>query len=252
MGEMLACRYARAVPDDPVADQTIGQDAENRQHLFRPLRVHGDALIVLVVCTLVATAARLVVPILHQGSSAFSVQMDVKPFVTASRILIVVTGLVFLAWFRRARINAGGGSYYQRFAPGWTFWGWIVPVVNLWIPLLVMEDIWQASFSRRPRGWVAWLPMLWWTSWIVSEALLVLNRGAVVALGIWSSVPAGSYGPHLPGSWPGFCVFAVAGLTLIAIVQGVSHGPLSRPSAPVRPEVSTAGSQASADMEPRV
>jgi len=214
--------------------------------------VHGDALIVLVACTLVATAARLVVPILHQGSSAFSVQMDVKPFVTASRILIVVTGLVFLAWFRRARINAGGGSYYQRFAPGWTFWGWIVPVVNLWIPLLVMEDIWQASFSRRPRGWVAWLPMLWWTSWIVSEALLVLNRGAVVALGTWSSVPAGSYGPHLPGSWPGFCVFAVAGLTLIAIVQGVSHGPLSRPSAPVRPEVSTAGSQASADMEPRV
>jgi len=197
--------------------------------------------------TVVATAARLVVPMLDRDAPAFSAQMDVKPFVVASRILIVVTGLAFLAWFRGARINAEGRGWHQRFARSWTLWGWIVPIVNLWIPLQVMDDIWQASFPRRPRGWVAWLPMLWWTSWVLSEALLVLNWGAVVALRIWTSQPAGSvpaasYGPHLPDSWPGFCVFAVAGLTLIAIVRTISHGPRGAPAAPMRPKPAPPGS----------
>jgi hypothetical protein len=67
-----------------------------------------------------------------------------------------------------------------------------------------------------------------------------------VALGIWTShtsdsVRAVNYGPHLPDSWPGFFVFAVAGLTLIAIVRTVSRGPLGTPGAPIRPEASTIG-----------
>jgi hypothetical protein len=229
------------------AGQVVAEDTENQQHEFRPLRARADVLIVLLAGTVVAVAARLVVPMLDRNAPAFSVEMDVKPFVVASRILIVVTGVAFVAWFRGARINAEGRGWHQRFARAWTFWGWIVPVVNLWIPLQIMDDIWQVSFLRRPRGWIAWLPMVWWTSWVLSEALLVLNRGAVVALDIWTSPPAnsaGSYGPHLPDSWPGFCVFAVAGLSLIAIVRTVSRGPLGAPIAPIapiQPEFSAAG-----------
>ena len=231
---------------DPAAGQAIGEDTQNRQHEFRPLRPRAGALIVLLAGTVVATAARLVVPMLDPDSSAFSVEIDVRPFVVASRILMLVTAIVFLAWFRGARINAEGRGWHQRLARGWTFWGWIVPVVNLWIPLQVMDDIWQASFPRRPRGWVAWLPMLWWTCWVLSEALVMLGGGAVMALEIWTSQPADSgpapsYGPHLPDSWPSFCVFAVAGLALIVIVRTVSRGPLGAPIAPMRPEVSAAG-----------
>lgn len=230
----------------PAAGPVIGEDAEILPRGFQPLNVRADTLIVLLAGTVAAVACRLVVPMLDRGDPAYRAGMDVRPFVGASRVLIVVTGLAFLVWFRRARINAEGRGRYQRFARAWTFWGWIVPVVNLWIPLQVMDDIWQASFPRRPRGWIAWLPTLWWTSWVLSEALLTLNRGAVVALEIWTaqppdSVPAASFGPHLPGSWPGFCVFAVAGLTLIAIVRTVSHGPLGAPIASMRPEVSTTG-----------
>lgn len=139
---------------DPAADLALGEDTQERARDLRPLRARGDALIVLLAGTVVATAARLVVPMLDRDAPAFSVQMDVRPFVVASRILIGVTGLAFLAWFRRARINAEGRGWHQRFARGWTLWGWIVPVVSLWIPLQVMDDIWQASFrAGRAAGW---------------------------------------------------------------------------------------------------
>jgi hypothetical protein len=150
---ILTCRYARAVQDDPAAGRAIGLDAENRQHEFRSLGPRADVLIVLLAATVVATAIRLVVPMLDPDSPAISVELDVRPFVVASRILMLFTAIAFLAWFRGARINAEGSGWHQRFARGWTFWGWIVPVVNLWIPLRVMDDIWQASFPRRPRGW---------------------------------------------------------------------------------------------------
>ncbi|MEI5007743.1 DUF4328 domain-containing protein [Streptomyces sp. PmtA] len=83
----------------------------------------------------------------------------------------VACGVVFILWFRRARINA------EVFAPdrhslvrGWAVWGWIVPVVNLWIPRRVALDIWSASapgahLGPAPRQSNR-LVNAWWTAWI--------------------------------------------------------------------------------------
>lgn len=236
------CRYDRAVRADLAAGQAADDETGHAAGGFRPLRARGDVLVVLLAGTLLASAARLVVAALDQGAPASRLLMDERPFVVASRVLIAITVPAFLVWFRRARINAGDRGWHQRFSRGWTFWGWIVPVANLWIPLQVMDDIWQASLPRRRPGWVAWLPAAWWTSWVLSQAL-ALNRGAAVVLGIWAaqppdSAPTASYRAHLPDNWPSFCVLAVAGLTLTAIIRTVSRGPLA---APARSEVSTAG-----------
>lgn len=39
-------------------------------------------------------------------------------------------------------------------ARGWTFWGWIVPIVNLWFPFQLMGDIphWRAGPPAERRG----------------------------------------------------------------------------------------------------
>src|SRR5258708_7326175 len=44
-------------------------------------------------------------------------------------------------------------------------------------------------------------------------------------------LPSGhtAYGPHLPDSWPSFCLFAVAGLTSIVLVHAISLGNLGAP-----------------------
>ncbi|MFI1472312.1 DUF4328 domain-containing protein [Streptomyces wuyuanensis] len=85
----------------------------------------------------------------------------------------VACGVVFIVWFRRARINA------EVFAPdghsvsrGWAVWGWLVPVVNLVVPRRIALDIWSAStpgahLGPAPRQ-SSGLVNAWWTLWVVS------------------------------------------------------------------------------------
>jgi hypothetical protein len=81
---------------------------------------------------------------------------------------LIATCVVFLVWFHRARVNA------EVFAPeyhakkrGWTFWGWICPVVNLWFPRRIALDIWNASAAENRRG--AALLNWWWALWLMTE-----------------------------------------------------------------------------------
>jgi hypothetical protein len=90
---------------------------------------------------------------------------------------MLAAAVAFVVWFRRSRINAGSfdaGS--QRMGPGWAVGGWLVPVVNLWFPKKIANDIWDASLppgadrtpgAREPRG----LLNGWWTLWILTMVL---------------------------------------------------------------------------------
>lgn len=80
---------------------------------------------------------------------------------------LVAAIVVYLIWFQRVRVNA------EVFNPlghstsrGWVFWGWFVPVLNLWRPRRVMLDIWDASGPHGGRGSHG-LVNGWWTAWVV-------------------------------------------------------------------------------------
>lgn len=105
----------------------------------------------------------------------------------ATMSTFVACGVVFILWFRRARINA------EVFAPdghslvrGWAVWGWLVPVVNLWIPRRVALDIWSASTTGAHLGQAprqsSGLVNAWWTLWVVSTV--------PTALATWSHAKA--------------------------------------------------------------
>ncbi|MEV6106372.1 DUF4328 domain-containing protein [Streptomyces sp. NPDC051940] len=69
-------------------------------------------------------------------------------------LLHVVAGVVFLFWFARVRRNAGilHPAAPHRHSPGAAIGGWFVPVLNLWLPKRVTDDIWRAgrpTVSRR-------------------------------------------------------------------------------------------------------
>lgn len=90
----------------------------------------------------------------------------------------------FLTWLWRARVNA------ERICPakhrrseGWTIGSWFVPVVNLWFPRQVVDDIWRTSRPGVPADTYrvdglehSPLVRAWWYAILANAAVLVLLR----------------------------------------------------------------------------
>lgn len=88
-------------------------------------------------------------------------------------LAVVATGVVFLVWFHRVRLNAEVfDPQGQRLKRGWTVWGWFVPFAMLVIPRRIAGDIWDASTPIGPDGThepVSYKTLnVWWAAWIIS------------------------------------------------------------------------------------
>jgi Domain of unknown function (DUF4328)/Protein of unknown function (DUF2510) len=93
-------------------------------------------------------------------------------------VLVVATGIIFIIWLWRAAKNAQFlGRTSARFGPGWSIGGWFIPLANLVIPVLIVQDLWRATTPGTPPGssWrgergsalVGW----WWALLILGGAL---------------------------------------------------------------------------------
>jgi eukaryotic-like serine/threonine-protein kinase len=85
-------------------------------------------------------------------------------------LLIMVLAVLWVCWFRRMRQNA------ESFAPGRIRYGtglaagsWFIPVVNLFMPKQIANDIWTAT-TGRPAGAGRWLVHAWWWLWLAQLA----------------------------------------------------------------------------------
>ncbi|MDA7888799.1 DUF4328 domain-containing protein, partial [Akkermansiaceae bacterium] len=66
--------------------------------------------------------------------------------------MFVVTGIVFLAWVRRANINSRGfGAANMNFSPGWSIGFYFIPILNLFKPFQAMKEI--LFVSRDAKRW---------------------------------------------------------------------------------------------------
>lgn len=89
-------------------------------------------------------------------------------------LLTVAAGIMFLFWLWRARINSEllFGPAEHRLARGWTIGGWFCPVVNLWFPYQLVDDVHRTS-TRRSGGVV----LAWWLLFLGDMVLgQVLSR----------------------------------------------------------------------------
>jgi hypothetical protein len=188
---------------------------------FLPLRGLANVLTVLLAVVIAVIASRLSIQLLGLGSAQWRRSFIGFRLDDAADITMFVLGILFVVWFRRARINAEVHDYWQRRARGWTFWGWIVPIVSLWIPFQIMGDIWRAGLPEQQRRKTAWLPALWWICWLLSG----LSFGAEKMSA--TSDPA----PHIAANTnsASLAFLALAGAMLIAIIQIVSDGPVGSP-----------------------
>jgi hypothetical protein len=82
----------------------------------------------------------------------------------------------FLVWIFRAASNVHGMGADVSFDPPWAV-GWLImPVVNVWMAFVVIEEIWRASVDAH--DWhtrhAPWLVIYWWTAWVAACLLAVL------------------------------------------------------------------------------
>ena len=131
----------------------------------------------------IALANRIaVVRDLRAGELANIVQRaeDADDYVSAASSLFllvqVVITVLFIIWmFRAAKNHEALGRTNTRFGPGWAIGGWFIPIANLVLPVLIVQDLWRGGDASRPRDvatWRnargSWLVGCWWTAWVLS------------------------------------------------------------------------------------
>jgi hypothetical protein len=110
----------------------------------------------------------------------------------------LVAGVLFIAWMSQARHNADviTSRHQHRYTNMWVFVGWLIPFANLFIPYVVMQDIWRGSdrtqpmvgLQKRPKSG---LVTAWWITYIGSNALgVVAGRSAVEDMALLDTVSA--------------------------------------------------------------
>lgn len=87
----------------------------------------------------------------------------------------VVMSVVFIVWMSRARANAELISARpHRLSRGMATGGWFIPIANLWISRIALEDVWMASApsaeERQPR-----LVRAWWAVMLSSLAVYIVG-----------------------------------------------------------------------------
>ncbi len=94
-------------------------------------------------------------------------------------VLLVVTMVVFIMWFRRAYYNVHEFALSPpRFSEGWAAGAWFVPILSLFRPVQIMRELWLETTAylrtRSPiitKRDIQTIITLWWVPWIVANIL---------------------------------------------------------------------------------
>jgi hypothetical protein len=102
---------------------------------------------------------------------------------TASNVYVVavlIAGVGFMAWLSRAYRNLPRRGFADlRFGPGWAIGAWFVPILNLFRPKQIANDVWRGSDGSPERdSLVSWrerrvAPLVhWWWGCLIFGSVL--------------------------------------------------------------------------------
>ncbi|MGI8329950.1 DUF4328 domain-containing protein [Actinomadura scrupuli] len=118
------------------------------------------------------------------GTDKVAYRAHIAPYEFASEVKLygyLLAAAVFVCWLFRARLNAEIiRDYPHRWGRSWLVLGWIVPLLNFWIPRQVVGDVWRASDSAgldRPAGRRPWPVYAWWIPWLLNIPLGAMVGG---------------------------------------------------------------------------
>jgi hypothetical protein len=106
------------------------------------------------------------------------VQNDLRQLIITIVHLIayIISGILFIMWFRRAYFNLHTKLKYLNFSEGWAAGAWFVPFVNLGRPYRIMKELYTETKTliQDENPLVAQdlkhsYVVVWWTLWLVSS-----------------------------------------------------------------------------------
>jgi hypothetical protein len=147
--------------------------------------------------------------------------------VWVSLLVLVGSVTVFLVWLWRARVNSERLSGVRhRMGRGWTIGAWFCPIVNLWFPRRIVDDIWRASRPGVPADQLQIDPLplsplvrAWWLLLIGNYLMQYVVSGQVDP----SDVTVGYFETIAVYSTISAGVMLVAGALLIRIVRQITE-----------------------------
>jgi hypothetical protein len=166
---------------------------------------------------------------------------------TMQLIVLAVTGLTFLVWLHRARVNVRAlGVRRLAYRREWTVLAFLVPFLNAFRPYQVVREIWRASdpSTGDPMAWkrvrAPATLAVWWGLFV---AYFVLEGISVGILGI-STSPARIGLAHAAGLLADLCAALSASFAYFVVV-GISEAQHAKRAAYGR------GRQSEAPFDPR-
>jgi hypothetical protein len=143
-----------------------GSDTVQRRAIddFKPLRIRSLlatrwlSFNVMILLVSLALAVWHLTLLRDDGSNFNAVAASSDRIALAALILIIVYligAVIFLFWFHRAYANLDALGARRRHGKGWSIGGWFVPILNLFRPKQIVNDIWRGSSEaedwRIPR-----------------------------------------------------------------------------------------------------
>jgi Domain of unknown function (DUF4328) len=88
-------------------------------------------------------------------------------------VLVIAAAVVFIRWMHAAYRNiylVAPGE--RRYSPGWAIGSWFVPIMNLFRPKQMVNDIWRAGGRDAADAQPGALPLGWWLLWVLSSFIV--------------------------------------------------------------------------------
>ena len=142
-------------------------------------------------------------------------------------LLLIPTAIVYLVWFHRAYTNLEAlGADDLRHKPAWAVGSWFVPILNLFRPVQIAQEIWRGSDpdqaaareGGKPTPGNSGLIGLWWAFWLIS------NVASNIAFQM--SATAKTAQVQVSAAWVSMLASAlciVAGLLALAVVAAIER-----------------------------
>jgi hypothetical protein len=97
-------------------------------------------------------------------------------------IATAAAAVAFVVWLRQVRRNAERFTKaHHRHGRGSLIWSWLVPIVNLWFPKQIVDDIVAASLPQTdphadelPRRRLS-VVQVWWITWVASSLITFVD-----------------------------------------------------------------------------
>ena len=155
---------------------------------------------------------------LASGTAADQIVTAYDAMTVIIPITMISSWVITSLWLKKLHIAATATNpTAMRLKRPWVFWSWIVPVVSLWFPKNIIEDLLKAEGSDEAKSLIGKDTLTWWLTWV--GFALVNNIGIVSAFDA-----ADGYVPIRPElELAGACLLTGAYLVWIRIVKALDR-----------------------------